>query len=150
MGPSLGRGQHPRQRRHTGRHAGDVPSRRTALPPATKHVALAALRRGRLPQLQELHPDAGERHSYPLRHRRLVRRRGHEQGMAATVIGRMGVARHHGSLRQKPGVVHRLASMARLRSQTRVQVFVQILGNVHCGQPTVILQVTFPIRRENL
>ena len=44
-------------------------SHRTVLPPATKHVVLAALRRGRLPQLQELHPDAGERHSCPLRPR---------------------------------------------------------------------------------
>ena len=45
--PSVGHGQHPRQRGHPGRHAGDVPSRRAVLPPATKHVVLAALRRGR-------------------------------------------------------------------------------------------------------
>ena len=44
---------------------------------------LAALRPGSLPQLQELHPDASERHSCPVRPRRLVRRRRHEQGMAA-------------------------------------------------------------------
>ena len=62
------------------------------------------MRRGRLPQVQELHPDASERYSCVLRPRRLIRRRGHKQGMAATVIGRMGVSRHHGPLRQKPGV----------------------------------------------
>ena len=59
--PSLGHGQHPRQRGHTDSHAGRFPTRRTVLPPATKHVQLAALRRDFLPQLQELHPDAGER-----------------------------------------------------------------------------------------
>ena len=84
--PSLGHGQHPRQRGHHDRHAGDVPSRRAVLHPAAQHFVLAALRRGRLPLLQELHPGAGERHSCPLRHRRLVRRLGHEQGMATTVI----------------------------------------------------------------
>ena len=65
--PSLGHGQHPRQRGHPGRHEGRFPTRRAVLHPATRHVVLAALRRGRLPQLQELHPDAGERHSCPLR-----------------------------------------------------------------------------------
>ena len=67
----------------------------------------------RLPQLQELHPDAGERHSCPLRHRRLVRRLGHEQGMAAPVFGRIGGSRTHGPLRHKPGVDDWLASLAR-------------------------------------
>ena len=81
------------------------PTRRAVLPPATKHVVLAALRRGRLPQLQELHPDAGERHSGPLRPRRHLRRLGHEQSMAAPVFGRMGGSRsHHGPLRQKQSV----------------------------------------------
>ena len=98
MDLSLGHGQYPRQRRHPGRQAGDVPSRRVVLHPATKHVVHAALRRGRLPQLQELHPRASERHSCPLRHRRLVRRLGHEQCMAAPVIGRMGGSRSHGPL----------------------------------------------------
>ena len=102
--PSLGHGQHPRQRGHPGRHAGRFPTRRAVLHPATKHVVLATLRRGRLPQLQELHPGASERHSCPLRHRRLVRRLGHEQGMAAPVIGRMGGSRSHGPLRQEQGV----------------------------------------------
>ena len=37
---------------HPGRHAGDVASRRAALHPTTNHVVLAALRHGRLPQLQ--------------------------------------------------------------------------------------------------
>ena len=46
---------------------GRFPTRRTVLPPDTKRVVLAALRRGRLPQLQELRPDAGERHSCPSR-----------------------------------------------------------------------------------
>ena len=87
--------------------------RRTVLPPATMHVVLAALRRGRLPQLQELHPGASERHSCPLRHRRLVRRLGHEQSMAAPTYGLMGGSRTHGSLRQKPGVDDWLASLAR-------------------------------------
>ena len=32
----------------------------------TKHVVLAALRRGRLPLLQELHPDAGDHDAGPL------------------------------------------------------------------------------------
>ena len=56
-------------RGNPGCHVGRFPSHRARIPPATKHVVLAALRRGRLPQLQELHPDAGERHSCPLRPR---------------------------------------------------------------------------------
>ena len=36
----------------------------------TRHVPLAAKRRGRLPQLQELHPHAGDRDVGPLRPRR--------------------------------------------------------------------------------
>ena len=85
MDPSLGHGQHPRQRGH---HEILFPTRRTVLPPTTKHVVLAALRRGRLPQLSELHPDASERHSCPLRPRWHLRRVGHEQSMAAPVFGR--------------------------------------------------------------
>ena len=42
--PSLGHGQHPRQRGHPGRHEGRCPTRRTVLPPATKHVVLAAFK----------------------------------------------------------------------------------------------------------
>ena len=61
--PPLGHGQHPRQRGHPGRHEGRIPSRRAVLPPATKHVVPAALRRGRLPQLQEL---ASRRRRAPL------------------------------------------------------------------------------------
>ena len=49
-GQAQGHGQHPRQRGHPGRHAGRSPTRRTVLHPATKHVVLAALRRGRLQQ----------------------------------------------------------------------------------------------------
>ena len=94
---------YPRQRGHPGRHAGDVPSRRAVLPPATKHVIPAALRRGRLPQLQVLHPGAGERHACPLRHRRLLRRPGHEQSMAAPVFGQVGILRSHGPLRREQG-----------------------------------------------
>ena len=60
-------------------------ARRAVLHPAAQHFVLAALRRGRLPQRQELHPDAGDHDTGPLRHRRIVRRRGHEQGMATTV-----------------------------------------------------------------
>ena len=86
VNPSLGHGQHPRQRRHLGRHAATFPH----VVPATKHVVLAALRRVRLPQFQELHPDAGER---PLRPRWHLRRLGHEQGMATTVFGRTSAAR---------------------------------------------------------
>ena len=78
--PSLGHGQHPRQRGHHDRHVCEVPSRRAVLHPAAQHLVLSALRRGRLPQLQELHPDACECRSYPLRPRRVVRRLGHEQG----------------------------------------------------------------------
>ena len=37
LDPSLGHGQHPRQRGHDDRHDG-IPSRRTVLPPATKRV----------------------------------------------------------------------------------------------------------------
>ena len=91
----------------TGRHEGRFPMRRTVLHPA--------LRRGRLPKLQELHPSASERYSCPLRHRRLVRRRGHDWSMATTVFGRMGSSRSHGPLRQRPGVVRRLASNGRTR-----------------------------------
>ena len=63
--PPLGHGQRPRQRGHPGRHAGHIPSRRARLPPTTKHVVPAALRRGRLPQLQELHSEAGDHDSCP-------------------------------------------------------------------------------------
>ena len=94
--PPLGHGQHPRQQGHPGRHAGHIPSCRAVLPPATKHVVPAALRRGRLPQLQELHPGAGEHHACPLRPRWLLRRLGHEQGMAAPVFGRLGISRSRG------------------------------------------------------
>ena len=44
---SLGHHQQPRQRAHPGRHEGRFPIRRTVLHPATMHVILAALRRGR-------------------------------------------------------------------------------------------------------
>ena len=101
--PSLGHVQHPRQRGHPGRHAGHIPSRRAVLHPAAQHVVLAALRRGRLPQLQELHPGAGECHSCPLRPRWHLRRPGHEQGMAAPVFGRMGISRSRGPLRREHG-----------------------------------------------
>ena len=90
MDPSLGRGEHPRQRRHTGSDAGRPPSRRAVVLPTTKHVVPTALRRGRLPQLQELHPGAGERHSCPHRPRWVLRRLGHEESMAAPVFGRLG------------------------------------------------------------
>ena len=55
------------------------------LPPATKHVVLAALRRGRLPQLQELHPGAGEHHACSLRPRWLLQQLGHEQHGGASL-----------------------------------------------------------------
>ena len=117
--PSLGHGQHPRLRRRTrrpaGRHAGDVSSRRAALPPAAQHVVLAALRRGRLPQLLKLHPGAGERHSCPLRHPRLVRWLGQEQGKATPVFGRMGCSRSHGPLRREQVLEHGMASIARTK-----------------------------------
>ena len=71
-----------------------------------------ALRRGRLPQLQKLHPGAGEHHACPLRPRWLVRRLGHEQGMAAPVFGRMGISRSRGPLREEPGVDDRMESLA--------------------------------------
>ena len=90
-----------------------TPSRRAVLPPATKHIVPSALRRGRLPQLQELHPGAGERHACPLRPRWLLRRPGHEQSMAAPIFGRVGISRSHGPLREEPGVVDWLASLAR-------------------------------------
>ena len=85
------------------------------LPPATKHVVPAALRRGRLPQLQELHSDAGERHSCPRRSRWLLRRLGHEQSMAAPVIGRVGIARSRGHLGREQGLEHGMAPTARPR-----------------------------------
>ena len=109
--PSLGHGQHPRQRGHPGRHEGRFPTRRTVLHPAT-HFVLAALRRGRLPQLQELHPDAGERHSCLLRPRWLLLKLGHERSMAAPVFGRMGSSRSHGSLRREQGLDNWVASIA--------------------------------------
>ena len=56
------------------------------LHPAAQHLVLAALRRGRLPQLQELHPDAGDHDAGPLRPRRLVRRHLDEHCMAALFI----------------------------------------------------------------
>ena len=62
---------------------GRFPSRRARIPPATERVVLAALRRGRLPWLQELQPGASERHSCPLRPRWLLRRFDIEQSMAA-------------------------------------------------------------------
>ena len=66
-----------------------------------------------LPQLQELHPDASERHSCPRRSRWLLRWPGHEQSMAAPVFGRMGSPRSEGPLGRQPGVVDWLASLAR-------------------------------------
>ena len=96
-----------------------IPSRRAVLHPAAQHVVLAALRRCRLPQLQELHPDAGERHACPLRHRRLLPRPGHEQSMAAPVFGRVGISCSHGLVREEPGVDNWMASLAR-RQQRRV------------------------------
>ena len=113
MDPSLGPGQRPRQRGHPDSHAGHSPSRRARLPPATKHVVLAALRRASLPQLQELHPGASERHSCPLRPRRLIRRPDHDQSMAAPIFGRMCSSRSEVRLQQKPGVDDWLASVAR-------------------------------------
>ena len=114
MDPSLGHDQHPRQRDHLGRHEGHVPSRRAVLHPATKHVVLAALRRGRLPQLSRAASrQASERHSCPLRPRRLVRRLGHEQSLATTVIGRLGGSRSHGPLQHEQGVDDWLASLVR-------------------------------------
>ena len=110
--PSLGLGQHPRQRGHPFRHEGRFPTRLCCASSATKHFVLAALRRGRLPQLQERHPDAGERHSCPLRPRWLLRRLGHEQGMAAPVFGRMGSSRSHGPLRREQGLDNWVASIA--------------------------------------
>ena len=65
-------------RKHTGRHGGVT---------ASQHFVLAALRLGRIPQLQELRPDANERHCCQLRHRRLIRRHRDEPGMATTAIG---------------------------------------------------------------
>ena len=105
----MGHGQHTMKAK--------FPHRRTPLQPAAQHGLLAALRRCRLRQLQELHPGASERHSCPLRPRRLVRRRRHEQGMATTVFGRMGRSRRHGRLRQKPGVDDWLASLAHPQRQ---------------------------------
>ena len=55
-----------------------------------------AILRSHPPQLQELHPDAGERHSCPLRPRWHLGRLGHEQSMAAPVFGRMGSSCSHG------------------------------------------------------
>ena len=60
-----------------------LPSRRAVLHPAAQHLVL---RRGRLPHLQELHPDARKHKSCLLRHRQLVRRRRDEHGMVATII----------------------------------------------------------------
>ena len=54
-----------------------------------------------------------KRPSRPLRHRRLVRWLGHEQGMAATVIGRVGGSRSHGPLRLQQGLEHGMASITR-------------------------------------
>ena len=86
-------------RDHQGRH------------PAAQHVVLAAMRRGQ--QVQELHPGASARHSCSLRPRRLVRRLGLKQGMAAPVFGRKGGSRTHGPRRHKPGVDVWVASLAR-------------------------------------
>ena len=78
----------------------------------TQYVVFAALRRGHLPQLQELHPDAGDLDAGPLCPRRLIRRHGGKQGMAATIFGRMCLALHHGPVRQKQSMAYWLASTA--------------------------------------
>ena len=122
--PSLGHGQHPRQQDHTGCHEGRFPTRRTVLPPATKHVVLAALRRGRLPQLQELHPDAGERHPCPLRLRWHLR-------MLAPVFGRLGSSRSHGPLRREQGVDNWMASLARAGSNAEFREAVAEAAALH-------------------
>ena len=106
--PPLGHGQHPRQRGHPGCHEGRIHSHCAVFHPATKHFVLAALRRGRLPQLEELHPGASERHPCPLRPRRHLRKRGHEQSMAAPVFGRMGSSRS----RREQGLDNWVASIA--------------------------------------
>ena len=97
------------------RHEGRFLSRRAVLHPSKKHVLLASLRRSRLPQLQELHPDEGDHDAGPLCLRRHLRRHGHEQSMAAPVFGRMGFSRSHGPLRQKPGVGDWVAPLARMQ-----------------------------------
>ena len=53
--PSLGHGQHPRQRGHDDRHEGEVHVVLCFLPPRSTSY-LQPLRRGRLPQLQEPEP----------------------------------------------------------------------------------------------
>ena len=65
----------------------------TAMKEQFPHVVLCIIPPHSTSYLQ--HQDAG-----PLRLRRLVRRRRHEQDMAATVFGRMGSSRSHGPLRQ--------------------------------------------------
>ena len=70
-------------------HEGHFSSRRAVLHPAAQHVVLAALPSSAASRA----PDAGDHDTGPLRQRRLVRRRGHEQGMAAPVFGRMGSSR---------------------------------------------------------
>ena len=100
-GSSSGTWPATRQRDHAGRHEGRLPSRRAVLHPAAQHVVLAAMRHGSLQQFQEQHPDGSEHDAGPLRPRWLVQRRPHEQGMAASVFGRMSSSPSHGPLRQK-------------------------------------------------
>ena len=95
--PSLGHSQ----RRHPGRHAADVPSRR-AVP-----CDVAVFR-----SFKRCIPDARERHSCPLRPRWHLRRLGHEQSMAAPVYGLMSSPRSHEPLRRERGLDNWVASTA--------------------------------------
>ena len=114
--------QHPRQWGHPAGHAARFPSCLVVLQSTTKHFVLAALRRGRLPQLQELHPDPGGHDAGPLFLRRWIRRRGHEQSMAAPVFDGMGISRSHGPVREEPGVDNPVASLARTATTIAVRL----------------------------
>ena len=114
MDPSLGHGQHPRQRDHLGRHEGHVPHVVLCFIPPRSTSYLQPCDVAVFRSFQELHP--GKQASTTLARscpRRLVRRLGHEQSLATTVIGRMGGLRSHGPLQHEQGVDDWLASFVR-------------------------------------
>ena len=107
---SLGHGQHPRQRRYTGRHAGDISSRRAVLHPCDVAVFRSFKSRIQAKASATLARSVIDSSFEGF---------GHEHCMAAPVFGRMDGSRSHGLLRREQGLEHGMASIARTKHSTR-------------------------------
>ena len=89
MDPSLALGQHSSEVTVAAMKASLLHAALCFIPPQSTSYLLP---RGSLPQLQELHPKTIEHYPCPVRHRRLIRHLGDEEGLATTVGIRIGVA----------------------------------------------------------